>query len=252
MINPMEMTGRVILVTGASSGVGRATSVLLSQLGAKLVLVGRDQDRLSETLAALDGRGHTVHAFDLTRHDELPSWMKAIAREAGALSGLAHCAGIQMIRPLQMLRTEQVEQVFEINVTSSIMLAKSFRQKGVHDSGGAVIFVSSVMAEAGAKGLSAYCASKGALHALTRALALELARDRIRVNSVAPGYVETEMAEKAATVVGTDHTNEVRNMHPLGFGRPTDVAHAIAFLLADSGRWVTGSVLTVDGGYTAH
>lgn len=250
-MNPMELEGRTIVVTGASSGIGRATSVALSQLGARVVLVGRNRAHLDETLTMLEGPRHTVEPFDLNRTDELPEWMKGVVEKSGPLAGLAHCAGAQVIMPLRVLKTKHVEDLLRINVVSSIMLAKAFRQKGVAGSGGGIVFVSSVMGEVGTPGRSAYCASKSALHALTRALALELAADGIRVNCVAPGAVQTEMVEGMKDALGESRLAEVVRQHPLGLGTPRDVALAIAFLLADTGRWITGSIQFVDGGYTA-
>ncbi len=252
MINPMDMTGRVTVVTGASSGIGRAASLLLSQLGARVVLVGRNQDRLSQTLAMLEGSQHSIEVFDLTSTDDIPAWMKLVAQRNGLISGVVHCAGEQLIFPVRMLKSQQVEELLRINVVSAIMLAKSFRQHGVNDSGGAIVFVSSVMGEVGAPGRSAYCASKGALHSLTKSLAMELAKERIRVNCVAPGTVKTEMLDEAQNLLTDAQIAEIESMQPLGFGTPRDIAHALVFLLAETGRWITGSVLIVDGGYTAH
>jgi NAD(P)-dependent dehydrogenase (short-subunit alcohol dehydrogenase family) len=250
-MNPMDLTGRTIMVTGASSGIGRATAVALGQLGARLVLVGRNHDKLAETQALLQAGSHAVEPFDLTRTDDLPDWMKGVAEKIGPINGLAHCAGAQLLLPLRMVKTKHVEDLLRINVVSSIMLAKSFRQKGVAGPGGGIVFVSSVMGEVGAAGRSVYCASKSALHSLTRSLALELAHDGIRVNCVAPGAVETEMVAGMKDALGEARLNEVVEQHPLGVGRPRDVALAIAFLLADTGRWITGSIQYVDGGYTA-
>jgi NAD(P)-dependent dehydrogenase (short-subunit alcohol dehydrogenase family) len=250
-MNPMSLAGRAVMVTGASSGIGRATSAALSQLGARVVLVGRNREKLAETHAMLDGERHTSEPFDLTCTDELPQWMKGVTERSGPLSGLVHCAGAQVLVPLKMLKTKQVEDLFRINVVASIMLAKSFRQKGVTVSGGAIVFVSSVMGEVGSPGRSAYCASKSALHSLTRSLALELAADGIRVNCVAPGAVQTDMMSEMKDAVGEAGLGALARQHPLGLGSPRDVALAIAFLLADTGRWITGSIQFVDGGYTA-
>jgi NAD(P)-dependent dehydrogenase (short-subunit alcohol dehydrogenase family) len=253
MTHPLDLTGRVILVTGASSGIGLATSILLSQLGAKILLMARSEDRLSAAISQLDGSGHRVTPFDLSAGMEsIPETIKALSAEHGPLSGLVHCAGLLGIRPLRILATKDIETLFRVNVTAALMLVKGFRQKGVHAQSSAVVLVSSVMGLVGAPGRSAYCASKSALHSMAKSLALELAPEGIRVNCVAPGFVRTPMLEGAEASIGVEALRRIEEMHPLGFGEARDVGHAISFLLSDASRWVTGSILTVDGGYTAH
>lgn len=251
MINPMNMAGRTVLLTGASSGLGRAASVLLSNLGAQLILVGRDEERLNETAGQLEGPGHRVEPFDLMNVDEIPNWIRKLTAQTG-LNGLVHSAGVQLTRPLRFLDDAHLTNVMKINLNAAVGLAKAFRQKGVYVPGGAIVFLSSVMGQVGQPGLAAYAASKGAVIALTKSLALELAREDIRVNCVAPGHVKTEMAEKVQESLSAEQIAAMEAMHPLGFGAPIDVAYAIAFLLSDTGRWITGSTLIVDGGYTAH
>ena len=140
----------------------------------------------------------------------------------------------------------------QTNWSAAWLLAKGFRQAGVYATPGSVVFVSSVVGMVGQPGLSAYASSKGALLALTKSLAMELVSEGIRVNSVVPGYVQTEMAQNLEKILTADQVEAIRRMHPLGFGTAEDVAHAIAFLLAVTGRWITGTALVVDGGYTAH
>ncbi len=139
-----------------------------------------------------------------------------------------------------------------INVGAAIGLAKGFCQKGVCAPGGSIVFISSVAGLTGQAGLAAYAASKGAIVALTKALAVELAGEHIRVNCVAPGVVTTEMGQSLLRMLTPEQDADLEAMHLLGLGRPRDVAYAIAFLLAETARWITGTVLVVDGGYTAH
>lgn len=252
MINPMDLKDRTILVTGASSGIGRETAILLSQLGAHLILVGRNLEQLSKTLFSLEGTAHQVYAFDLSAVDEIPRWMKEVISASGPLYGLVHSAGVQFTRPLRIMSSESIEELMRINVTASIFLAKAFRQKEVSVDSGSIVYLSSVMGLVGQSGQSAYSASKGALVTLTKSLALELSRENIRVNCVAPAMVNTEMTEKMLELLTPEQIKQIEIMHPLGIGRPRDVANAIAFLIADTGRWITGTTLVVDGGYTAH
>jgi NAD(P)-dependent dehydrogenase (short-subunit alcohol dehydrogenase family) len=252
MINPLDLTGRVILVTGASSGIGLATSILLSQLGARLVLMARNKDRLLAALSQLEGGGHRAEPFDLAAPDGLPVLFKSLSAETGAISGVVHCAGAQLIRPLRVLTSQDIDALLKVNVNAALMLARGFRQKGVHAPVGSIVFISSVMGLVGSPGRSAYCAAKSALNSMSKALALELAPEGIRVNCVAPGFVRTPMLVEAETAIGSDQFRRIEALHPLGFGEPRDVANLVAFLLADASRWITGTTMTVDGGYTAH
>lgn len=251
MINPLDMTGKTVLVTGASSGIGRETAILLSQLGARLVLVARNKDRLEETAADLTGHGHHVKPFDLTDADEIPSWMKSLAVTIGPLHGVVHSAGITKQLPIRSWTSTATDQIMEINVMPCFGLARGLRQRDVHASGASMVFVSSTAGLVGAPSLSVYSASKGAIIGLTKSLALELVRDEIRVNCIAPGLVETELVQSARASLTDEQSATWAKSYPLGIGKPRDVAHAIVFLLAETGRWITGTTLVLDGGLTA-
>lgn len=252
MINPMDLSDRTILITGASSGIGRETAILLAQLGARVVLVGRNEERLKETAKSLDGNRSWIEPYDLTATDEIPSWVKGVVAKTGPLSGLVHSAGVQVTVPLKLLRNQHISEVMHINLNAAIALARGFRQKGMHSPHSSLVFLSSARGLVGQSGLSAYAASKGAVIALTKSLAVELAREQIRVNCVAPAYVKTEMIDKMQAQMTPEEFRRIEEMHPLGLGTALDVAYAIAFLLANTGRWITGTTLVVDGGYTAH
>jgi NAD(P)-dependent dehydrogenase (short-subunit alcohol dehydrogenase family) len=250
-INPLLMQGRTVLVTGASSGIGRETAILLSELEARVVLAGRDRSRLHETLERMQGSDHRVEAFDLADADAIPAWIKQMVAAIGPFHGLAHCAGIHQPIPLRMITAAKVEELMHVNVTSAIMLVKAFRQKGCSQTA-SLVLLSSVAGMAGAPAVSGYAASKAALIGFARSAAMELAGEGLRVNCIAPGFVATEMGQQLRDKLPPGQDEAIERMHPLGIGQSRDVAHAIAFLLADTGRWITGTTLVIDGGYTAH
>lgn len=253
MLNPLDLSDRAIMVTGASSGIGRETSILLSQLGARVVLVARNLDHLNETLSLLEPKDHIVLPFDLSRTAAIPEWLRGSVSEIGPLSGLVHCAGVHLVRPLRMLRSEDYSMLMRVNVEAAIALVKGFRQRGVHVEGMSnVVLMSSVVGVVGEVGVAAYSASKGAIISLTKSLAMELAKENIRVNCIAPGQVATELTDRQRLLLTPEQFSHIEQMHPLGIGTSLDVAYACAYLLADTARWITGTTLIVDGGYTAH
>jgi len=219
-------------------------------MGARIVLTGRDVTRLEAVHAKLAGE-HLMEAFELSSSDEIAPWMKSIAGRTGPLHGVVHSAGVSATRPLRTISQKEINSLMAINVNAAFGLAKGFRQKGVFAPGGGIVLLSSVMGLVGQPGNSLYSASKGALISLAKGLALELAREDIRVNCIAPAMVMTEMGEHLKATLPVENWNAVEAMHPLGVGRPEDVAAAVAFLLAPTGRWITGTTLVVDGGYTA-
>jgi NAD(P)-dependent dehydrogenase (short-subunit alcohol dehydrogenase family) len=252
MDNPLDLNGKTILVTGASAGIGRSTALLLSRLGTRVVLSGRSLERLHETAGQMEGVGHHVAALDLTNPNEIAAWIAEVVQAVGPLSGLAHCAGVAPIMPLRFLSLKQFEEVMRVNFYSAAMLLKEFVRKRMHQEGASVVFVASVAGMRGKAARSAYGASKGALIAFAKSAAVELAKEGIRVNCVAPSYVHTDMYEKAGDFLTPQQLQAcVESRQPLGLGAPLDVAQAIAFLLADASKWITGSVLAVDGGFLA-
>lgn len=251
--HPLDLTGRAYLITGASAGLGRAIAEYVARLGARTILVARDQARLEEVRAGLAGAGHVTAAFDLFATEEIPAWMRDLAKAHGPLDGLVHSAGMLTTAPLRMLTAKDWERSFALNVSAAAALTKGFRQPNVRAAGGgSVVFLSSVMGLTGQPGQALYGATKGALISLARSLALELAREQIRVNCVAPAVVKAGMSDALQRSLPPEKFAQIEAMHPLGLGRPEDVAAAVAFLLADTARWITGTTLVADGGYTAH
>ncbi len=251
-INPLDLRGRRFLVTGAASGIGRAAATLISRLSGQVVGVDVDSEGLTGAIADLQGDGHTHHACDLRDLASIPLWMGKLAESSGPLHGVVHAAGLSCVVPLQVLDPQSYRDALTVNAEAGLALARSFQRRKVYaGEHGTIVFIASVIALVGSPAAIGYSMSKGAVIGMTRSMALELAPKRIRVNCVAPGFVRTAMYEKTAR--HWDHGQEARleSLHPLGLGDAEDVASAIAFLLADTGKWITGTVLTVDGGYTA-
>ena len=252
MINPMSLSGRRVLVTGASAGIGKATAKMLSDLGASVLLVARSQDRLTEVIASLSGEGHLSMSMDLSDLDAIPSWFLKVTQEFGPLDGLVHSAGIQLTMPLQGIKVADMDRMFRINFGSAVVLTQAFRKNNAHNnSRSGIIYISSVASVSGVPGNAVYAASKGALTSLTKSLALELSRQNIRVNTVVPALIQTDIANNLLAKLPQKQREALIERHPLGLGQVKDVAHAVAFLLSDAGCWITGTSLFVDGGYTA-
>ena len=248
----IQFQGRRLVVSGASSGIGRAIAIELAKRGAQLILLGRDTIRLEETRAALLGTGHEVMALDLKDPSKIQAALLATATKGGKLYGLCHCAGMVETIPLNALRLDRFREMFEVNVTAGLELARVVTRRDLlRDDGGSLLFISSVYGMAGMAGQIGYSATKGAVSAAVRSMAVELARRKIRVNSISPALVHTPLADAALLKLDPLRVQHLESLHPLGSGTPEDVARAATFLLAPETRWITGTDLIIDGGYTA-
>jgi len=243
--SPFSVAGKRVLVTGASSGLGRAAAIAMARHGATVVACGRDAGRLQATMAECPGEGHATALGDLTQDDV----MDATVETAGKVDGVVHCAGISIPTPLRLAKREYVEAVFRTNYVAPIMLTQRLLAKGRVAKGGSILFLASSAAYRGVAGTGIYAGSKGALVATTRSIALETAKHGIRVNCLAPDLVETPLIETSGTLQGSGEWLELqRKLHPLGLGRPEDIANAAIYFLSDASRWITGTSLLMDGG----
>ncbi len=243
------LAGRSILITGASSGLGRAVAQACSEAGAKVIAAGRNEERLAETCSLLRGDGHSIEVAGLDDPDSVADWLKALVSRHGALHGIFHGAGTELVRPARMTKKAQIDEVFGSSTMAALGISRAAAQKGHMHDGGSVVFMSSVAAQRGTAGMVAYSAAKAAIDGLVRSLSCELAPRQIRVNAIAAGAVVTRMHERLVATLGAEGVADYERRHLLGFGRPEDIAHAALFLLSDAGRWVTGAAIPVDGGY---
>lgn len=251
--SPFSLASKLILITGSSSGIGRQCAISCSQMGARVILFGRDQNRLQETLGFMEEpEKHIIYSIDLLDYDGVSEIVKKVMALKGRIDGLINCAGISTTMPINSISTQKMEQFFNTNVISAFNLTKQV-VKSIHfsETGGSIIFMSSVMGVTGESGKTLYSMTKGALVAAVRSMSLELASRKIRVNSISPGVVETRMSQNAVYSKDEESLNKIKSLHPLGLGFSTDVANACVFLLSDAARWITGTNLIVDGGYLA-
>ena len=246
MLNPFSLVGKTILVTGASSGIGRATAVACSQMGAKLVITARNETRLNETFSMLMGEDHLQICADLTNPDSLDKLVEGLPK----LDGLVNNAGIAKPLVLQLTDAEDVNEIMQINAFGPIHLTRLVLQHKKLNKGASLIYISSVNGNNCAYiGSSIYAASKTALTGFMKGVALELAPRGIRANCINPGMIGTELLKDGS--IGQEELEADRLKYPLKrYGKPEDVAYAAVYLLSDATQWITGSSLLIDGGYT--
>lgn len=249
MLNPMSLEGRRILITGASSGIGRACAIQASELGASVVLTGRRPDALGETLRQMEHPDcHLVYPCDICDSASVAELVKS----GGKIDGLVHAAGIGPMCPIGFVDEDHVQSVMKTNYFAFLTLMKHYSKAKNRSDRLSVVVVSSVSALAGWGGVVVYCGSKGALSASVRALAMELAPKGVRVNAVCPSNIKTPMYDAGALDLNTEEgLAALKAKQPLGLGMPEQVASVAAFLLSDAASFITGVNLPVDGGYLA-
>ena len=242
--DPFSLEGKRILVTGASSGLGRAIATTCAGRGAAVILNGRDEARLGETLAALEGGGHVSVAGDLVD----PAGREKLAAGCGTLDGVVHSAGISRLSPIRMATPQHLADVWKINYEAPTLLTQRLLAKNQVAANGSILFMSSIAAFIGVAGVGVYSGTKAALIATMRCIAMEVVKRGIRVNCLAPALVETPLLAATETVVA--NMDAQKAAYPLGFGKPEDVANAAVFYLSAASRWITGTTLVMDGGLT--
>ena len=247
MYNPYSLEGKTILVTGASSGIGRAAAVECSKMGATVIAVARNEQRLQETLALMGSGNNSYIVCDLTDAESVD---KMIA-EIPSIDGLVNNAGIGIVKPLKFINESDFTTLLKADTIAPIILLQKMVKKKKINKGGSVVFTSSMAALGGVtNGNSMYVACKGAISSFVLNAALELGPQNIRVNAVCPAMINTPLVHDGDTE-NEEHLKEMEKEYPLRkFGEPEDVAWAMIYLLSDAARWITGTNMVVDGGFS--
>lgn len=241
--NPFSLKGKTILVTGASSGIGRATAIECSKLGAIVIITGRNSERLQQTYDSLYGFGHLQIIADLNNLEDLTS----LVNQVPILDGVVNNAGIAKTQPISFIKEEDLQKIFATNTFTPILLVKQLLRKKKINKNASLVFTSSVSAIKSDLGNSVYGASKAALQSYVRYCARELAPKSIRANSIHPGMVTTPLITGGAH--SDDDLQTDAQKYPLGrYGRPEEIAWSIIYLLSDASAWITGHSLIIDGG----
>jgi meso-butanediol dehydrogenase/(S,S)-butanediol dehydrogenase/diacetyl reductase len=245
----MRLTGKVAIITGGGSGIGKAIALAFVREGAKVMIAGRDSKKLERAAAEIGGQCSAI-STDVSSAGDVQKLVSAAIPRFQRINILVNNAAVLLPGTAESLSEEDFDQTFNINVRGLWLLSRAVLPHMRAAGGGSIINIASVLSLVGARNRVAYAASKGAVMAMTKAMALDHAAENIRVNCIAPGIVATEMVEKFNTDQAARRQRET--MHPMGrFGQPEEVASAAVFLASDESRWTTGSVMTIDGGYSA-
>lgn len=246
MNNPFSIVGKTIFITGASSGIGESISVECAKLGANVIITGRNAERLNNTYAQMECKGKSQIVGDLTKAEDL----ELIISQLPSLNGLVLNAGILKTTPVKNITDSAIEDVFNTNIISSIQLVQKLLKKKKINKGASIVFISSISSFSVKIGNSLYSATKGAINSFMKVLALELATQKITVNSIQPGFIKTRALDSG--IITNEQLEAHFKIYPLGIGKPSDIAYACIYLLSDASEWVTGSVFTIDGGVTSN
>lgn len=234
---------KTILITGASSGIGACTAIECSKVGAKVIITGRNKDRLKETFDQLVGDENIMIPFDLCDQNKILDFCSLLP----ALDGINFCAGISRISPLKFIKKTDIDDIFSTNITSNMIIIQTLLKQKKILSNASIVFISSVYSHYANMGDSVYAASKGAVNSFIKVAALELSTRKIRVNAIEPGFIPTQIIKDRSQFSNEQLEDDLKN-YPLGIGEPIDIANGVIFLLSDASKWITGSNMIIDGG----
>lgn len=249
--NPFSLEDKVIIVTGASSGIGAQCAIDCSKMGAKVALVSRNEERLNQTLSQMEGEEHIVKSYDLNNLDGINALVSSIVAEIGKIDGFIHAAGIEMTKSVKMLTSEDYETIYKVNALSGFEFIHQLSSIKNMNMGGSIVMISSITGIIGRGNVAAYAASKGAMISACRTMAIEFAKKKVRVNCISPGTILTPLMQNFLNSLDDESKAKRVDGFLLGLGQTTDISNACIYLLSDAARWITGQNLIIDGGYTA-
>ena len=249
--DPFSLSGKTILVTGASSGIGRECAISFSKRGANVILIGRNQEGLLSTVnECAKNVDCAYYVYDLANLSGIGQLVSEIVEKHGPINGFLHAAGIQKTLPYTHSSIDDFHNIYDVNVLSAIELIKFLSKKNNKGFNPRYVLISSITAIVGRPGVVAYSASKGAMVSAVRTLSIELAAKGITINCISPGTVMTPLMESMMESLTEEQRQKRKEGFLIGLGQPSDIANASIFLLSDASRWITGQNLIVDGGYT--
>ena len=244
-MNPFDLTGKKILITGASSGLGRQCAISASQMGATVYVTGRNRDRLLQSFGKLSGTGHQWFLADLTLEKDVENLMHQLP----VLNGVVYSTGISELAPARYVKKEDIARTFDISYSASVLLTSNLlANKKLEKNNCSLVFISTISTKYPFVGGTMYISAKAALESYARVLALELAPKGIRSNSISPAFVKTPMLDNTAEKYSDEAVRKIEAQQLLGLGEPEDVANVVVFFLSDASRWITASNLIVGGG----
>lgn len=245
----LDLKGKTVLVTGASSGIGCQTAIYLTKLGAKVVITGRNEERLNETYAQLTGDGHLKITADLTNSEDVKNIFVYSKQNNLKFNGLVHCAGVSCVMPIKVLTKETLQNIFDVNYFSFVDLVKEFAKKTNSENGSSIVTTSAILVKKPRPYELAYITSKAALEAAVPVMALEYRKRAFKVNAVIPGFVNTPMMHEAMQKFdNAEAMNKTAEAFLYGIEEAQDISEIIAFLISDSSKVINGRCVYADGG----
>ena len=245
-----DLKNKNIIIFGATSGIGQELSLFLNKFGANLILIARDKIKLNVLTKKIKKKVFSL-ICDFNNHEEIKNTFDKIRKISIKVDGLVYLGGTHLIKPISLTELKDLDSLLKINFIAPYLILKEFNSNFLRSKMSSVVLITSISAIAGQTALSAYASTKGAIISLTKSAAIEMVRNKIRVNCIAPGHLEgTKMSNETRSLLTDDQYNNLVSSHPLGIGKPIDVCNCIAYLLSDSSKWITGSVIKIDGGFS--